>query len=217
MLAIAATAVLVVTGCLPGLAAAPSPVAGAGDPVSENRTTGEFTGVSAGAGINVVVAVGPSTRVTVTAQPNLLPLVTTKVTNGRLVADIVSPGVSSTRPVTVRVTAPSITSVALGSGATGTMELTADRVALDLSGGATIQAIGTVKQLSLTASGGATAQLGSLAATLCTVAVGGGSKSTLHVTTELTGTADGGATITLVAKPTAQSVTLSGGATITGP
>jgi hypothetical protein len=199
------------------LTAAPSPVAGVGDPVSQNRTAGEFTGVSAGAGINVVLAVGPATRVTVTAQPNLLPLVTTTVSGGRLVADIVSPGISSTRPVTVRVTAPAITSVSLTGGAAGTMELSADRLDIDASGGATIQAIGTVKQLSLSASGGAAAQLGSLVATLCKVALDGGSKATLNVKTELTGTAGAGATITLVTKPTAQSVTLSGGATITGP
>jgi hypothetical protein len=193
-----------------------TPVAGAGDPRSEDRTAGGFTSISADAGINLVVSSGATRSVKVVAQPNLLPLVRTDVVNGQLTATIVAPGASSTRPITVSVVVPVLGALSLDGGATGTVQLEADLLAITLNGGATLQGIGTVSHLALTAQGGATAKLGDLATDSVTVTMGGGSQATLKVTSSITGSADGGATITLTGRPGSMTVKTSGGATVTG-
>ncbi len=214
---VALAALLVVAGCsLPSGNAAATPVAGAGDPTTENRTAGAFTSVSADAGINLVVSSGATRSVKVIAQPNLLPLVRTDVVNGQLTATIVAPGVSTTRPVTVSVVVPTLGALSLDGGAQGTVQLQADLLSITLDGGATLQGIGTVSHLALTAQGDATAKLGDLAADSVTVTMGGGAQATLNVKTAITGSADGGATITLATSPGSMTVKTSGGATVTG-
>ncbi len=214
---VALAALLVVAGCSPSSGnAAATPVAGAGDPTTENRTAGAFTSVSATDGINLVVSSGPTHSVKVSAQPNILPLVKTEVQNGQLTATIVAPGLSSTRPITVSVTVPLLASLSLDGGATGTMQLEAALLSITLNGGATLQAIGTVSHLALTAQGGAVAKLGDMATDSATVTMGGGAQATLNVKTAITGSADGGATITLATSPGSMTVKTSGGATVTG-
>ena len=213
----ALAALLVVAGCgLASFNAAPTPVAGAGSVTTEDRTAGAFTSISVSDGLNVVIASGDAVNVKVTAQPNLLPLVLTQVANGQLTASVQAPGLSSGKPVTIAVTIPKLTSLALASGATGTMELRTDLLEVSLSSGATLQAIGSVTQLALTAQGGAQAKLGDLAADSATVTLGGGSQVTLGVKSAVTGSADGGAALTLTTKPASMTVRTSGGATVTG-
>ena len=215
--AAALAALLVVAGCgLASLNAAPTPVTGTGSVTTEDRTGGGFTSVSVSGGLNVVIASGDAAAVSVTAQPNLLPLVQTVIANGQLTASILAPGLSSGKPVTVAVTIPKLTSLTLASGATGTMEIRTDLLAISLSGGATLQAIGSVTQVTLSAQGGAQAKLGDMAADSATVTMGGGSQVTLSVKTAVTGSADGGAALTLTTKPGSTTVQTSGGATVTG-
>lgn len=218
-----ATAVVVVaallglSGCALGpLQAKVTPVPGSGDATTEDRTGANFRAVSVGAGINVVIAIGPATSVKLTAQPNLLPLIRTAVTNDQLVVTVDAPGFSTQKTVTLNVTVPRLDSVSLGEGATGTLEVAGDALGISLSGGATVRAIGTVTQLSLTAASGGQAQLEELAATNVTVTMSGGSQATLNVTGALGGTAADGSTIHLTAKPGTQNVKTSGGAIVTG-
>jgi hypothetical protein len=216
LLLAAAAALVLVSACVGPLAAPPTPVAGDGAVTTEDRTAGEFTAISAGAGLNVVIATGTPTKVTLTAQANLQPYVSTTVTDGQLVVAVVPPGISSDQPITLRVTAPTLVSLSLGEGSTGTMEARSDVMAINLSGGADLKAIGSVGQLALTATGGARAELGDLAVERCTVAMSGGAAATLRVSATLSGTADSGATIHLVVTPATQTVTTSGGATVVG-
>ena len=213
---LAAASLVLVAGCLGPLDVKPTPVAGSGNVATEDRTAGEFTALSAGAGLNLVIATGATTEVTLTAQANLLPYVRTTVTAGQLVVTVEAPGISSTRPVTLKVTTPTLVSVSLGEGSTGTMEVQSEVMEINLSGGADLKAIGSVGQLALTAGGGAKAELGDLAVVSCTVTMSGGSQATLRVSTTLTGTADSGATINLAVKPATQTVRTSGGAIVVG-
>jgi Putative auto-transporter adhesin, head GIN domain len=215
--AAAVAVLLLVAGCGPiSFDTSPTPVAGAGSATTEDRTGGGFTSISVSGGLNVVIASGDAATVKVTTQPNLLPLVRTEVAGGKLTASILAPGLSSAKPVTVAITIPKLTTLTLTSGATGTMELRTDLLAVDLSAGATLQAIGSVTQLALTAQGGARAMLGDLVADSATVTMGGGAQATLSAKTAVTGSADGGAALTLTTKPSSVSVKTSGGATVTG-
>lgn len=217
------TAVVVVAalvglaGCaLPPLQAKVTPVPGSGDATTQDRTAGNFRAVSVEAGINVVIANGPATAVTLTAQSNLLPLIRTTVTDDQLVVTVDAPGFNTQKTVTLNVTVPRLDSVSLGEGATATMEIAGDALAIGLSGGATVKAIGTVTQLSLTSASSGQAQLEELVATNATVTMSGGSQATLNVTGALGGTATDGATIHLTVKPGTLNVKTTGGAIVTG-
>ena len=218
-LAAASSTVLAVTVAACGLAPTSpqgSTVQGEGEVTSEDRTTTAFSHVSVGAGIHVVVRTGAETSVTLAAQENLLPLITTDVQGDQLVVEVAAPGISSTEPITLTIHLPELASIALSAGASGTVEVVGSALAVDVSAGAVIKAIGEVDALKVTASSGATAALGEVAAGSAIVNLTGGSSAELHVTGAVTGTADGGSTLVLTEKPASVDVTTTGGASVQG-
>jgi hypothetical protein len=218
-LAAASSAVLSVTVAACGLQPLSSQggtVQGEGEVTSEDRTTTAFSHVSVGAGMHVIVRTGAETSVTLAAQENLLPLITTDVQGDQLVVEVAVPGISSTEPITLTIHLPELASIALSAGASGTAEVVGSALAVDVSAGAVIKAIGEVDALKLTASSGATAALGEVAAGSAIVNLTGGSSAELHVTGAVTGTADGGSTLVLTEKPASVDVTTSGGASVQG-
>ncbi|MCJ7710599.1 MAG: DUF2807 domain-containing protein, partial [Chloroflexi bacterium] len=161
-LAAVSTMMLAVTVAACGLAPTSSQegtVQGEGEVTSEDRTTTAFSHVSVGAGMHVIVRSGAETSVTLAAQENLLPLITTDVQGDQLVVEVAAPGISSTEPITLTVHLPELASIALSAGASGTVEVVGRALTVDVSAGAVIKAIGEVDALKLTASSGATAAL----------------------------------------------------------
>ncbi len=218
-LAAASTVVLAMTVAACGLAPT-SPQGGAvqgeGQVTSEDRTTTAFSHVSVGAGMHVIVRTGAEISVTLAAQENLLPLITTDVQGDQLVVEVAAPGISSTEPITLTIHLPELASIALSAGANGTAEIVGSALTVDVSAGATIKAIGEVDALKLTASSGANAALGEVAAGSASVNLTGGSTAELHVTGAVTGTADDGSTLVLREKPASVDVVTSGGASVQG-
>jgi hypothetical protein len=93
-----------------------SDVVGSGVVASDVRLVPMFTGVELSATNNATIHVGGRQRVTVQGEDNLLPLVTTRVAHGRLVIGA-SRGFTTTRPMRVNVTVPTLQSITLaGSG-----------------------------------------------------------------------------------------------------
>jgi hypothetical protein len=176
-----------------------------------------FSSVTVDGPLNVVLATGAVQSLAVDAPTNVLPLVTTEVAGSELEVTVSAPGFTSAKPVTVRITSPSMHAVALQGGAHGTMEAMAQSLTVSASGGSILKGIGAVQELSLTVLGNSEAQLGDLTSQTAAIALAGGAKATLHVAKQLTGTADGGSIVTLAASPVAQSVTVTGGAKIVGP
>ncbi len=206
-------------GCssmLSPLATRVAPVRGEGEVIAQDRTSGDFQRLSVGGGLAVVASTGSPASVTLSAQPNLLPLVTTEVRDGQLIVNVSPPGFSATRPVTLTVVAPELRSITLSGGTTGALELVGMDLAIDLSGGAVLQATGRAESLAVTASGGARAKLGELAATSASVDLSGGAEAELDVTDSVDGTASGGATVRLTRQPASVDVTTSSGATVQG-
>ncbi|OGO59408.1 MAG: hypothetical protein A2V85_08790 [Chloroflexi bacterium RBG_16_72_14] len=196
---------------------APGPVQGAGAVTTEDRTPDAFEHLSVGAGIRVEVTEGAVVSVTLAAQPNLLPLISTRVTDGQLVVNVASPGFSTSEPVTLTVVAPDLRSMTLSGGATGTLATTTTgTLTLDVSGGAVLVATGTAQALALTASGGAQAHLGGLEADTATVTASGGCQAELNVVIALSGDVTAGATVRLTRQPASVDVTTGGGGMVIG-
>lgn len=217
----AVVSVLLATGIaaciLPPLSSQSTPVQGEGAVDSVDRTTAGFSHASIGAGMHVTVRTGSELKVTLAAQPNLLKLITTDVRDGQLIVAVASPGISSTRPITLTIHVPELASITLSAGASGTLEVAGGSLSVDVSAGATIKAIGELDSLKLTASSGASAALGEIrVAGAAAVTLTGGSSAELHVTGAVTGTADGGSTLKLTEKPASVDVKTSGGASVQG-
>jgi hypothetical protein len=221
LLAVAATcstllAIGLVACGLPPLSAQATPVPGQGDVVSEDRTTTAFRHISVGAGIKVVVGTGGDTSVTLSAQQNLIKLITTEVRDDQLVVQVTAPGVTSTLPITLTISVPELDSITLSAGATGILEDVGGPLTVDVSAGSAMKAIGQVESLKVTASSGAVATLGELLAGSAVVNLTGGSSAQMHVTGAVTGTADAGSTLVLTEKAGSVDVKTSGGATVQG-
>lgn len=213
LLTAAATAVVAAcTGDLPG-----GGVVGSGDVVSEVREVPDFSEVEAHGGIRIELVTGDPTSVVVTAQRNLLPITTTTVGGSRLTVETTR-GYTTMQGITVKVTMPRVRTIALNGGASASgAGLTAQSLALDLSGGARLTLSGTAGDLDLNASGGAIIDLGELRARNADVDLSGGVLATLRVSSSLTGNASGGVVITLAERPASTDVETSGGAVVNEP
>ena len=195
----------------------PTPVTGAGDVVTEDRTAGEVDRISVGAAVVVVMRSGSETSVTITGEANVVPLVVTETRDGQLIVNVPNPGYVTQQPVTLTVVAPSITSIALSAGARGSLELVADSLRADLSGHAALAGVGRVERLSLIASSEGRVDFASLVAGSADVSLSGGAAATLAVEGALTGEASGGATVTLTQQPASVAVDATSGGSVQGP
>lgn len=194
----------------------PTAVTGAGDLQTETRDLGPFTRISVGAKIKVVVGQADTTSISIEAEPNVLPLVVTKVVDGQLVINVPPPGFVSSKGVTMTINAPAIESLALSGGGTGVLQTEVDTLNLDVSGGSVLTAIGNTKTLTFTATSAGVAKLNDLHVADATVSMADGSSAQMAVTGSLTGKIEGGASITLFGKPASVNVEQQSGATIIG-
>src|SRR5262249_52304136 len=158
------------------LAAIALAVEGSGNIKEESRNVGDFSSVSVEQGISANISVGSKRSVTVSAEDNLLPLVRTEVSNGRLNIGISQGHVRTSHAIRVNVTTPELKAVAASSGGAATVEGTtgstfevdvsgggvltvnkakADRIKVSASGGARVTLSGAANEVKAQMSGGA--------------------------------------------------------------
>jgi hypothetical protein len=116
-------------------------VRGEGELASQKRSHEPFTSITLDAGMQVVVTQGSPRSVVVMAQENLLPFITTSVDESGLHVGA-NRCVAGSLPITVHVTLPRLDGVTVtGSGsvvATTPLEMTGERVALQVDGSGSI-------------------------------------------------------------------------------
>lgn len=171
---------------------------GSGNIVSEPRTVGEFTSVSASGGVDVqlVVEPGASYAVTVNYDDNLLSKIRTEVVGDTL--EIESEGFTS-----------------ISGGGRRFVEVRMPTlVRLDASGGSDITGRGSVGRLAVNASGGADVDLSSVDAEEVEVSASGGADLTVKASISVRGSASGGADVTILGDPSTIDVSTSGGADV---
>jgi hypothetical protein len=193
----------------------PGGVTGTGPARTEARTVAPFNRVEVGDGIGLTIRVGGAQTVAVDGQADILPLVTTSVVDGVLkIASARS--FSTTTGVSVSATLPALDAVsASGGSAVSLSGIAADRLVVDLDGGAGLVATGTATDVVLGVAGGARADLAALAAETMTVTLSGGATAAVRVSVRVDGTASGGAVATIVGGAEL-AVRTSGGARVTG-
>jgi len=112
-------------------------VTGEGELRAETRTTGSFTGIEAQVSGNLFYTQGDEHKIELTAQQNILNVTETIITNNRLVVRFKNNvRVRDHEQITIRVTAPSLTSInSSGAGnVTVSSPLTGNSLFLALSG-----------------------------------------------------------------------------------
>jgi hypothetical protein len=191
-----------------------STVTGSGPVVTENRTAGSFDKVESRNGINLVISIGSTPTVTVSAQQNIVPLVSTTIADGKLTASV-NGSVISSSPITVTVVTPALTALALHDGTSATVTgIAADTLTLEAYNGAHANLSGTATNLTINADNGTLLQLGGLVATSATIDVANGVTGQLHATGTVTGSASDGVLLS-VTGGAAVNVNTSNGAIIT--
>jgi hypothetical protein len=204
---------LLVAGCS-SQPVSPSILQGSGASRTEVRSVPYFSRLEVRAGIKLELAIGSPAKVELTAQENLLPLATTNVADGMLVVDASRP-YSSTDGITLKITMPSVTELAMLGGASGAavgINGTALRVRTD--SGAILAVSGAADSLDLTAKGGGRLDLAAFTAKDATVDLAGGVKVTLGVSRSVKGSAIGGVALVLYGHPTTIDVSTTGGAVV---
>ena len=200
-------------GCVtvPGSGAA---VTGSGPVVTEDRQVESFDKVESRNGLQIVITIGETQSVKVSAQQNIVPLISTTVSDGKLTATLTGSVIGAT-PMRVEIVIPSVTALTLRDGTSVTVTgIDEDTFTLDADNGANANLSGTTASLVLSANNGALLQLSNLVATDATVTLSNGVTGQIHVTGTASGTASDGVLLSIVGGG-ANGISTSGGAIIT--
>jgi hypothetical protein len=142
---------LLLLGAAVGLCACST--VGNGVPVTETREVGEFEEIDVGGIFDVVVHVGAPTRVEVKGDQNIVPLVVTKISGGRLeigTTKSIAPNVD----LVIDIGTPALRELDLsGAGSAAVSGLDGGEFELDLSGAGKVVLAGRVEQLDAEVSG----------------------------------------------------------------
>jgi hypothetical protein len=201
----------VVAGCTTNISF--NGVRGEGSLVTETREAAAFDGIDVGGGMHVRLSIGSPQSVTLEAEQNILDILDVVVSDGTLSIDN-RDSYSTSKGVTLTIVVPELTAVSLSGGADGRVTaLNADRLTVDVSGGAQLDVTGEVTSLDVTASGGGKAYLDTLSAQTVTIDASGGAQARIKASERVTGDASGGASVRVTGDASV-NVSVSGGATL---
>jgi Putative auto-transporter adhesin, head GIN domain len=148
-------------------------VPGSGNAKTEARNVPAFTAVDIGGPIDADIANGPESRVEITGDDNIVPLITSDVHGDRLEIGTrknIRPSVH----LVAKITVPRLTGIGLtGSGDITAHGVQSDRLGVTLTGSGTIRADGTAHEAEVELVGSGTIALDQLAAERASVSLSG--------------------------------------------
>jgi len=188
-------------------------VVGTGTTVTETRAVSGISGVSiSGVGLLVIEQTG-SESLTVTAEENILPLITVDIVGDLLILGIqANTQINTTRGIVYRLTVREIDRITL-SGATRVeaTDLDTSYLEVTLSGATAATLAGTAQRQLLTVSGASHYDAAALSCRVATVDISGASSAVVRVSDRLEGQVTGVAVLEYYGNPV---VDISGGATV---
>ena len=235
-LALALPCWLLLSGCDMAAIGTTATITGSGVPKDEKRVLAPFTKVEVSAMFEATVASGPDRSVSLQVDDNLLPLIRTRVVDGRLTIDFIDGTIIVTsRPQKVAIVAPDLVEIiargaakVLADGVTGesfrvkseaasSIELKRlDVRSLDVeaSGAGRVTLQGRGKALTLDASG--SSKLRAMDATFeaADVMISGASRCELGVTGSIAGEINGASSLDVVGSPPNRLVKAFGAARV---
>jgi len=128
-------------------------IEGSGKLASEERDLKAFDSLSLNVGAQVRIRPGAETKFRITADDNILPLISTESRGGKLRIDT-DRGFSTSNEIRIEIEIPRLASAELnGSGSIDIRDVTEDDVDLTINGSGDIRAIGQASELSATING----------------------------------------------------------------
>lgn len=197
-----AAATILLCGWLLGCDAWPlGRVVGSGTAATATRDVGDFTQIEFLGTGRVEVTIGDPQPLELTGDDNILPLIQTRVTDGKL-------SVRPTRsflpkqPLVVRATVTNLAAIVLtGAGEIVVTGLDNDGLQATVTGAGTLTLSGQTASLTVTITGAGSADAADLAASAATVSVSGAGSATVHAVDTLDVTIEGVGSVTYSGDP----------------
>lgn len=189
-------------------------VRGSGNVTVESREVSGFDEIAVLGSGEIAVDVTGTESLTIEAEDNILPLLTTEVTGGRLELSTES-SISPTRPIKYTITAASLNAISIsGSGNVTANGLEATDFDLTIAGSGELTPAGTADDLSVVISGSGRYDGEDLVATAANVIVSGSGNVLVNATERLDVDISGSGNVSYMGNPTVtQSVSGSGAVT----
>jgi Putative auto-transporter adhesin, head GIN domain len=187
-----------------------SRVVGDGEPASETRPIGPVSAINADGAFAVTVKTGPAPGVTIDTDKNLLPIVKTDVSDGRL--DIYTDrSYSADGRIKVIVTSPYITDIsASGSNQVNGEGLTGGPLSISLNGSNNAALTGSVSALTAHLSGANHLSAQQLTADSVNVTVSGSGNAVVDARQQIVAEISGAGSISVYGNPKARSTQVNG-------
>ncbi len=186
-------------------------VRGSGNVITESRDVSGFSEIALFGSGTVRVDVNGTESLTVEAEDNIMPLLKTEVSNGRLELSVES-SISPTTDITYTVAAVELDGVTIaGSGDVTASGIAADLFDVEISGSGRVEPTGTAASLVVEISGSGRYLGEGLEASIGTVRVSGSGEAVVNVTDDLDVDVSGSGGVQYVGEPTiTESVSGSG-------
>ena len=195
---------LIVTAC-DGAIGFGGGVRGSGDVITLSREVSGFTEIALSGSGNVIVDVNGTEALTIEADDNIMPLLTTEVRNGVLELDVES-SISPTRQITYTISAQALEGVSIaGSGYISATGVNTDSFKVKITGSGRVEPTGTATELTVVISGSGDYEGEALVAQLGGVTVSGSGNALVNVTDELDVTVSGSGDVGYIGSPNLSS------------
>jgi hypothetical protein len=150
-------------------------VTGSGVAKTDSRTVDAFASIESGGSWNVEVVSGDKVSVTVTGDDNIVPLITTKVKDGKLSIAASEGSINTKLPLVVKVAMPTIATLKLsGAGNASVTDVKASKLGLDTSGAGNLSFRGNADDVGVKSTGAGQVVLVGKAKSLAAEANGAG-------------------------------------------
>lgn len=183
-------------------------IGGSGVAAESVRSVPAFSQVTVEHFLEADVTIGGASRVVVSGDDNLVPLVVTTVVDGQLVIGVQGDrDLAPVQPLRVQVDAPALAAIAAsGFGTLHASGLAGDALTIGSSGGGDVTAAGACHALTVDVNGGAALDAGALTAATASVHVDANAHATITATEAVTGSVGANSSLHVLGNPPARSV-----------